>query len=307
MIAPRVLALAVTAALAASTSACARSDGLPAAAPAADFAPPRHDLPRSNDARLSVQWIGHATMLIQMDDKFILTDPFLSERLPVTQRRLVGPGLTSGELPPIEAVLISHMHSDHLSLGSLGRIQRKVSRLFVPQGGLVYIPNYSFDSRELRTWESFESGGMKITAVPVRHVGGRYGIDAAWMKKSFTGYVVEYHGLSVFFGGDTAYDAAAFRSTGKAFRHLDVAFLPIAPIHPYDRMRKVHMDPDDALVAALTDLGASKLIPIHFDTLRSDDAPGEARERLVSLAHARGLDDRVEVLSVGERAILVPN
>ena len=109
----------------------------------------------------------------------------------------------------------------------------------------------------------------------------------------------------MFFAGDTAYDARDFQRTGRSFPHLDVALLPIAPIRPYDRMRKVHMDPDGAL-DALTDLGASKLIPMHFDTLRSDDGPGEARERLLAQAHARGLDGRVDVLRVGERAVIIP-
>ena len=98
-----------------------------------------------------------------------------------------------------------------------------------------------------------------LTAVPVNHVGGRYGIDTKWMLKSFTGYVVEYHGLSVFFAGDTAYDARDFKRTGRTLPKLDVALLPIAPI-----------------------------------------------ARLLAQAHARGLDDRVDVLHVGERAVLIP-
>lgn len=301
----RTIAIAVALGLAASGLGCAHTDGRPTSPGAPDFEAPVHDAPRSDDARLSIQWVGHATMLVQMDDKWILTDPFLSDRMALVQGRLVGPGVAPGEMPAIDAVLISHMHPDHLSLSSLGRIQRKVSRLFVPQGGLVYVPNYSFDARELRTWQSFESGGMRITAVPVDHVGGRYGIDSKWMGKSFTGYVVEYHGLSVFFAGDTAYNARDFRAAARSFPHLDVALLPIAPIAPYDRMRKVHMDPDGAL-DALADLGAAKMVPMHFDTLRSDDAPGQARERLVAEAHARGLDDRVEVLRVGQRAVIVP-
>lgn len=305
----RAVALAVVLGLVASTTACvrggARSSG--STTPAAlDFEAPIHDTPRSDDARLSVQWIGHATMLVQMDDKWILTDPFLVDRMTLFQRRLSGAGLKAEQMPAIDAVLVSHMHGDHLSLGSLGQIQRKVSRLFVPQGGLTYIPNFSFDARELRTWQSFESDGMRITAVPVDHVGGRYALDAMWRNKSFTGYVVQYHGLSVFFGGDTAYAAKHFRRTARSFPHLDLALLPIAPIHPKPRMRKVHMNPDEAL-DALSDLGASKLIPMHFDTLRSGDAPGEARERLVNLARARGLDGRVEVLHVGQRAVIVPN
>jgi L-ascorbate metabolism protein UlaG (beta-lactamase superfamily) len=302
--APLLLALTVVAL--SGSMACTSSSSMGSATPSASyFEPPVHDLPRSDDARLSIQWIGHATMLVQMDDKWILTDPFLEHRMALVQGRMVGAGLAPQELPKLDAVLISHMHPDHLSLGSLGQIQRKVSRLFVPEGGLVYIPDYSFDVRQLRTWQSFESDGLRITAVPVRHVGGRYGIDTAWMTKSFTGYVVEYHGLSVFFGGDTAYDAHDFQRTRQSFPHLDVALLPIAPIRPYDRMRKVHMDPDGAL-DALTDLGASKMVPMHFDTLKSDDGPGEARARLLAQAHARGLDDRVEVLRVGQRAVIVP-
>jgi N-acyl-phosphatidylethanolamine-hydrolysing phospholipase D len=301
----RAAALCLLLTLAVSVMACAHVDGHTTAPVRPDFEPPRHDRPRSDDARLSVQWLGHATMLVQMDDKWILTDPFLVDRMALLQRRLVAAGLAPEQMPKIDAVLISHMHSDHLSLGSLGRIQHKVSRLFVPQGGLVYVPNFSFDARELRTWQSFESGGLRITAVPVAHVGGRYGIDSKWMTKSFTGYVVEYHGLSVFFAGDTAYDGRDFRLERQAFPHLDLALLPIAPIWPVNRMRKVHMGPDEAL-DALSDLGASKMVPMHFDTLRSDDAPGEARERLVTVARERGLSDRVDVLRVGERAIIVP-
>ena len=102
---------------------------------AADFEPPVHDTPRSDDARLSIQWIGHATMLVQMDDKWILTDPFLIDRMAAHPGSPGRPRAHGEQMPAIDAVLISHMHPDHLSLGSLGRIQRKVSRLFVPQGG----------------------------------------------------------------------------------------------------------------------------------------------------------------------------
>jgi L-ascorbate metabolism protein UlaG (beta-lactamase superfamily) len=276
-----------------------------AAATHAYFERPRHDAPTTEGARLSVLWIGHATMLIQMDDKWILTDPFLTDRMALFQRRLVAAGLPAGELPRLDAVLISHLHHDHLSLGSLGRIRHKVSRLFVPEGGRNYIPNFDFDARELPSWQSFESGGLKITAVPVRHAAGRYGLDAKWVPHSFTGYVLEYHGLSVFFAGDTAYDGRDFQIEGRRFPHLDLALLPIAPIHPSPRMRSVHMDPDEAL-DAFRDLGAAKMVPIHYDTLKSGDAPAEARERLIAHARDRGVSERISVLRVGERSVVVP-
>jgi L-ascorbate metabolism protein UlaG (beta-lactamase superfamily) len=298
----RAVAIALACALGALTIVPRANASPPAEA---YFEPVRHDPPQATGARLSVLWIGHATVLVQMDDKWILTDPFLTERMGLIQRRLVDPALSVAEMPRIDAVLISHLHHDHLSLGSLKRIERKVSRLFVPQGGLVYIPNFGFDARELRTWQSSESDGLRITAVPVHHAGGRYGLDSKWMSKSFTGYVIEYHGLSVFFGGDTSYDGRDFKLEGQRFPHLDLAILPIAPIHPSPRMRLMHMNPDEAL-DAFQDLGASRMVPIHFDTLRSGDGPGEARERLVSLARARGVGDRVQVLRVGERSVIVP-
>jgi len=270
------------------------------------FEPPAHDGPVAAGSRLSVLWLGHATMLIQMDDKWILTDPFLVDTMGQIQRRVSPVGLDAKRLPALDAVLISHMHPDHLSLGSLERIERKVRRLFVPEGGLVYVTDFAFDARELRTWRSFEESGLRITAVPVDHVGGRYGIDSAWMTKSFTGYVVEYHGLSVFFGGDTAYDRRDFQRTRVLFPHLDLALLPIAPMHPRAHMRTLHMDPDEAL-DALSDLGARTMIPMHFDTLvAGTDAPGEARELLALQARARGMSDRVDLLRIGERRVVIP-
>ena len=270
------------------------------------FEPLARDEPSAADSRLSVLWVGHATMLIQIDDKWILTDPFLVGTMGQIQRRVSPVGLDVARLPAIDAVLISHMHPDHLSLGSLEGIERRVRRLFVPEGGLVYVTDFAFDARELRSWSSFEERGLRITAVPVDHDGGRYGIDSAWMTKSFTGYVVEYHGLSVYFAGDTAYDARDFRRTREHFPHLDLALLPIAPIHPRSHMRTLHMDPDEAL-DALSDLGARTMIPMHFDTLvAGQDAPGEARELLVVRARARGMEDRVGLLRIGERRVVVP-
>lgn len=270
------------------------------------YEPPAHDAPSAAQSRLSVLWIGHATVLLQMDDKWILTDPFLVETMGQIQRRVSPVGLDADRLPAIDAVLISHVHPDHLSLGSLERIERRVRRLFAPEGGLVYVTDFSFDARELRTWRSFEDRGLRVTAVPVDHRGGRYGIDSAWMTKSFTGYVVEYHGMSVFFGGDTAYDPLDFRRTRAVFPHLDLALLPIAPIRPRDHMRTLHMDPDEAL-DAMADLGAREMIPVHFDTLvAGTDAAGEARDMLVARARARGLTDRVDLLRIGERRVVLP-
>ena len=198
------------------------------------------------------------------------------------------------------------MHFDHLSLGSLDAIEGRVRRLFIPRGGLVYVPNYAFEVQELGVWSTFEDRGMRVTAVPVKHVGARYGLDSAWMTDTFTGYVVEYHGMTVYFSGDTAYDGARFRATASRFPAIDLALLPIAPIHPRSVMEATHVDPREAL-QAFVDLGARIMIPVHYDTLVNGfDAPGEARATLEREAKERGLEARVLVVPIGGQAVVVP-
>ena len=109
---------------------------------------------RRDDGRLVVTWVGHATALVQMDDRFILTDPVFTSSVGQLSRRLVAPGLSPKQVPPVDAVLISHMHFDHLSLGSLEQLEPKVRRLFVAPGGLVYLTNFAFDARELAPWQT---------------------------------------------------------------------------------------------------------------------------------------------------------
>src|SRR5205814_6076532 len=119
----------------------------------------------------------------------------------------------------------------------------------------------------------------RITSVPVDHVGFRYGADAAWMTTSFTGYVIDYHGIRVYFSGDTAYDQKVFVETGVRYPGIDLALLPIGPIEPRELMRRFHTDPREAL-QAFFDLRAKRMMPIHYGTFvnSSDDADDELRE-----------------------------
>ncbi|WP_437958158.1 MBL fold metallo-hydrolase [Sorangium sp. So ce119] len=262
--------------------------------------------PRRPEARLAVLWVGHATVLVQIDDKFILTDPVFTSNVGIIVKRLVEPGLDPEDLPPIDAVLVSHMHFDHLSLGSLSLIEPKVRTLLVPQGGLVYVPNHAFESIEVPTWTTWQQGDLKITAVPVRHAGYRYGLDRDWMTTSYTGYVIEYHGITVYFGGDTAYQRDYFEETRARFPGIDLALLPIAPVGPREFMAPKHVDPA-AAVQAFLDLGARRMMAMHFDTfINSTDTFGQAPRELRRVMAARGLGpDRVIVPRHGEQRILI--
>jgi len=259
------------------------------------------------EARLAALWVGHATVLLQLDDAYVLTDPLFTHTLAQASPRLVEPGLDVGNVPPLAAVVVSHMHFDHLSFGSLDQIEQRTPIVIVPPGVRANMPRYAFEIRELEQWASYEAkGGLRITAVPVQHVGGRYGIDAAFEPRAFTGYVFEYHGLSVYFGGDTAFDPADFKATRARFPQLSLAVLPICPSAPRDFMKHTHQGPSQALDAFAL-LGAARMIPIHFDTyINSDDAPGACPRDLRAAAVARGLSDtQVVILAVGEQRVLI--
>lgn len=258
------------------------------------------------DARLAAAWIGHATVLIQLEDKFVLTDPVFTDTVGQISKRLVEPGIPAEALPPIDAVVISHMHFDHLSQGSLELIEARTRVIYLPEGGVLYAPRSRAPTIELPSWQAYEIDGLRVTAVPVKHRGGRYGADEAWMKTSFTGYVIEYRGLSVYFGGDTGF-TRAFRETARRFPRLDLAVLPIAPLHPRDFMCRSHLDPREAL-DAFRDLKARSFLAMHFDTfVNSLDEYGEAPARLRALLPKYGLDERrVAILKHGEQRVFVP-
>jgi N-acyl-phosphatidylethanolamine-hydrolysing phospholipase D len=270
-----------------------------------DRLPHRITQPLRPDARLAALWVGHATVLLQMDDKFVLTDPVFTDSVGQMSKRLVEPGIDVKNLPRIDAVVISHLHFDHLSLGTLDLIEDKVSRVYLPEGGVIYVPSSDAPTIELPPWNAHEVDGLRVTAVPVRHVGFRYSGDRDWMTHSFTGYVVQYHGLQVYFAGDTAL-TPSFAATAARFPGIDLAILPIAPIHPRSFMCRTHVDPAEALLAFET-LGARHMLAVHYDTfVNSLDEYGEAPRVLRGLLPQHGLDaERVAILAHGEQRVFI--
>jgi len=256
--------------------------------------------PVLSHSRLSALWVGHATVLIQIDDKFVLTDPVFTRTVGQFSPRRVEPGIDIESLPAIDLCLISHMHIDHLSVESIDRLEPRLQSMLVPEAGLVYVPNLPFPTDEVRWWQSVERNGLRVTAVPVDHSGYRYGADAAWMDRGYTAWVIEYNGLTVYFGGDTAYDRQAFVATAKRFPSIDLALLPIGPVEPAPMSRANHMDPAEALQAFI-DLGADHMVPIHYDTFfHGRDQPGDAARLLrVAVERRQVAPERVHILAIG--------
>lgn len=254
---------------------------------------------------LSVLWVGHATVLIQIHDKVLITDPVFTNTVGLLAKRSIDPGIDAISISRLDAILISHIHMDHFNYSSLDLLPR-TARLFVPSGGIAYTPEFGFaETLPAQPWQAYEEDGLRVTAVPVQHFGGRYGFDAGWTAEpTWTGYVIEYKGITVFFAGDTGYNHELFKEIGRRF-HVDVALIPIAPVEPREFMSRVHADPKEA-IQIFEDVGAKLMIPIHHDTFFQglEPTPFYAKTILQKLIEERGLQNRAKILEIGEQIIL---
>jgi L-ascorbate metabolism protein UlaG (beta-lactamase superfamily) len=260
--------------------------------------------PPAGPAALTAYWIGHATVLVGVKDRWIITDPNFSERVGVVTKRRVAPGIDLDALPKIDWVLISHAHLDHLDHPSLARLGPVP--LVAPPGVVPYLPRSPRPVVALAPWQSFERDGVRITAVPVRHGDGRYGVDELYHRHAHTGYVIEYAGLTVFFAGDTAYHPTYFKEIGRRFPNIDLALIPVGPtgrriLRPV--LSHMHVDPEEAL-QILADTNARWMVPIHHSTFFRD-GPGEVNEIAAALRRSP-LRRRVVVLAIGESLALEP-
>lgn len=253
-----------------------------------------------------VAFINHATMLIQKDGVNLLTDPVYSERTSpfswVGPRRHRQPGLLFEELPPIDAVLISHNHYDALDLPTLARLQAKnpQMRIFVPLGNAPLLTDEGLQHvTELDWWQSADLGkGVKVHAAPAQHFSGRGWCDrdrtlwASWMITAPSG--------STYFAGDTG-KGPHFKLIRERLGSPRVALLPIGAYKPQWFMSPVHISPAEAVDAA-EQLGAAVSIPMHYGTFPlGDDGQTEPLDELRAALKARGPDGpKFLILAQGE-------
>ena len=239
---------------------------------------------------LVMTFVGHSSFLLQIDGLNVLTDPVWSPKIGPTKwlgiKRGRPPGIRYEDLPPIDAVLLSHCHYDHLDLATLKRLAKDFNPPMVTPLGVSYLPKKAGGNtpREL-DWNDklVLSDKLTITCTEARHFSNRGMGDRD--RTLWAGYLLHTRFGTIYFAGDTGYGdlfpkiarQAADSPTGL----IRLAMLPIGSYRPTWFMAPVHMSPVDA-VKAFTDLGSPQAVGIHFGTFQQgDDGLFEPRQDLV--------------------------
>lgn len=232
-------------------------------------APQRPDPLSWPDDRLTITWLGHATVLLNFHGSWVLTDPVLEPRIGLGRgaaklgpRRLVEPALPAHELPPLDVLLLSHAHMDHTDLGTLRRLPSDTP--VVVQTGNGDLVRRFTQVVELAWGDDTGVDGLRIESTEARHWGARMITDT---QRGFGGYLLQKQGRTVLFAGDTAY-TDALTPLGRR-GPIDLAILPIGA---YDPWIANHASPEQAW-AMFKALGAEYVLPVHHSTFRLSREP----------------------------------
>jgi L-ascorbate metabolism protein UlaG (beta-lactamase superfamily) len=237
---------------------------------------------------LRATWIGWATVLIEIDGKRVLTDPVWGERC--SPSPLVGPKrlhelpIALSELPPIDAVVISHDHYDHLDMETVRALAARGTTFFVPLGVGAHLARWNVPAAQIHdlAWnESAEIDGLTLTATPARHYSGRnplHNDETLWASWVIRGPVHR-----VYFSGDTGYFEGA-KTIGAQHGPFDLTLIKIGA---YDRSwRDIHVEPEMA-VRIHQDVRGRVMLPVHWATFNlAIHEWGEPADRALAAANA---------------------
>jgi L-ascorbate metabolism protein UlaG (beta-lactamase superfamily) len=247
---------------------------------------------------LHAAWLGHTTVLLQIDGFTILTDPVLHERVgigigPFTLglKRLVAPALPIPNLPHIDLILLSHAHMDHFDVRTLRDLEnRKTAVVTAHNTSDLLRPERYREVRELRWNERTRVGPVNLSAFRVNHWGARMRSDT---YRGYNGYVIESGKHRVLFAGDTA-QTGLFREL-KSSRPFDLGIFPIGAYNPWIHY---HCTPEEAWRMG-NQAGAERFLPVHHQTFQLSREP--FHEPIERFEEAAGnSQDRIAVRRIGQ-------
>jgi L-ascorbate metabolism protein UlaG (beta-lactamase superfamily) len=224
-----------------------------------------YNTPPKNGLRIT--WVGHSSLLIEIDGKTILTDPVWSQRVSFTQlmgpKRFFDPPLKLSELPPLDAIIISHDHYDHLDKDTIKFFAGSSIPFYCSLGVKSHLQSWGIEANYITSldWgDSVMLGDCVVTATPSRHFSGR-GIFGR-NETLWSSFVIKGAKHNIFFGADSGY-FPGFKEIGKAFGPFDLSILEIGAYG--EHWPDIHMGPDNASNAHL-DLNSALMMPIHWGT-----------------------------------------
>jgi L-ascorbate metabolism protein UlaG (beta-lactamase superfamily) len=257
-------------------------------------APRRPEMSKWEELELAAVCLGHATVLLRIEGQTILTDPVFSHRVglgmglaTVGPRRLVAPALRIGELPPVDVILISHAHFDHLDRPSLDKLP-KTARVVTARGTSDLISDMGFGEVSELDWnQSLTIGSITFKAQEVRHWGARVFFDK---HRGYNGYFISGPRRRVLYAGDTA-GCDCFREGGR----VDLGIFSISAYNPYIQ---AHATPEQVWEMA-GQLPADVVLPMHYGTFRLSHEPmDEPMQRLIAAAGSQAV--RIVGREIGE-------
>jgi L-ascorbate metabolism protein UlaG (beta-lactamase superfamily) len=254
---------------------------------------------------LVVTMINHASVLIQTEGLNIITDPIWSKRTSPFQwigpKRYRPAGITFADLPPIDIVLISHNHYDHMDIPTLRKLFKRDSpKIFVGLGNAHYLQKFGINAQDMDWWDKTElTHGLALVCSSGQHFSSRAMSDRN--KTLWCGYILETKHGNIYFAGDTGY-GPFLEQYKQRYQEFRLGLLPIGAYIPDFIMQHVHMSPSEAYKAA-GEIGVKHMIPIHYGTFSlADDKKDQPLQDLARAEQesANGVD--VIVLSNGESA-----
>jgi len=281
---------------------------------AAPEVPEGHVLPREQalaslaeyDGRDSITWLGHAAFLIRIGGRTLLTDPYLSEIAGPAgfgPKRFVPSGLQIDDLPPLDAVLVSHNHYDHLDAKTLAALPDRQVQVIAPLRLGAFFRRRGFAQvSELDWYQSAAVGEVRVQALPAIHFSRRGLFDRN--RTLWVSFAVEGGGRRLFFSGDTGY-GPVFGEIGARAGPFDLAIVGIAAYEPREIMRASHTTPEEALQLA-RDIRAAAVLGMHWGTVvLTEEPPFEPPRRFREAAARSGWpEDRVWLMRIGETRAL---